>query len=155
MGRGVEGVSVDDVGVVGSSDTYIGVYGYSFATAQPGLAGEAAGNSTGVLGFSGDPLPAAKPKTGMYGYANQDTTANGVFGESPLGVGVRGKTSSGYAGYFQGKVFTTHYLEMAETAMPATPIANRARLFTQDDGTGKTRLCVKFPNGVVRVLATM
>jgi hypothetical protein len=76
-----------------------------------------------------------------------------VYGLSPLGVGVRGHSSSGYAGYFEGRVYTNKWYELGEVATPAAPLANRARLFVRDSA-GKTQLAVKFPNGTVRVLAT-
>ena len=33
-------------------------------------------------------------------------------------------------------------------------VTDRAYLFTRDSGGGKTQLCVKFPSGVVQILAT-
>jgi hypothetical protein len=38
-------------------------------------------------------------------------------------------------------------------AVPAAPVANRARLVIRDNA-GKTQLCVRFHTGVVKVLAT-
>lgn len=49
---------------------------------------------------------------------------------------------------------TDDVFEMVERSAPASPSANRARLFVQDNGSGKTQLCVLFPTGVVQVLAT-
>jgi hypothetical protein len=113
-------------------------------------------SATGAFGFSGagiTPLPAARAKTGVYGYAGQDSTANGVFGESPAGRAIVGYSPSGYAGYFSGRVYTNKWFELSEVSTPASPSANRARLFVRDSA-GKTQLAVKFPNGTVRVLAT-
>lgn len=45
-------------------------------------------------------------------------------------------------------------LEMAEMTAPAAPAANGARLYLEDNGAGKTRLCVKFASGAAIVLAT-
>jgi hypothetical protein len=97
-----------------------------------------------VLGASGDLIPAAKAKTGVYGYANQDTNCKGVFGESP----------TGYAGYFVGNVYTSTFVEMTEISAPAAPGANKARLFLKVNGLGKTQLCVRFQSGAVQVIKT-
>ena len=141
----VRGDSSDYIGVYGQSTSYIGVAGFSSANDRPGSSGQSAGDSTGVQGFSGAAtLPAAKPKTGVYGYAGQDSNSKGVYGESP----------AGYAGYFAGKVYTTKFHEMTEITAPAAPGANKARLFLKDSGSGKTQLCVRFNTGAVQVLAT-
>jgi hypothetical protein len=44
--------------------------------------------------------------------------------------------------------------EMLEMTAPATPAANRLRLYVEDNGSGKTRLVVKFSDGTTAVLAT-
>jgi len=152
--NGVQGTSTSLSGVFGSSMSQYGVQGFSSATNQPASVGISGGNSTGVQGYSGVSLPAAKPKTGVYGYAAQDKYSRGVIGESPAGIGVYGISSTGYGVYAAGKVFTTQFYELTEIATPAAPVANRARLFVKDNGLGKTQLCVKFANGTVKVLAT-
>ena len=151
---GVYGSSSSNIGVLGTSSSYYGVKGLSYAVDQPASLGYSGGNSTGVQGVSGASLPAAKAKTGVYGYAAQDNFSSGVIGESPAGVGVRGHTTTGYAGYFEGRVYTNAFYELTEISTPASPIANRARLFSKDNGVGKTQLCVKFANGTVKILAT-
>jgi hypothetical protein len=132
--RGVVGVSNGDYGVVGTSQV----------------------DATGVLGYSGlqGTEPAAKAKTGLYGYAAQDSTSTAVWGQSPAGRAVRGSTTTGYAGYFEGKVYSTKWFELKEISAPAAPTTNRARLFIRDNGSGKTQLCIKFANGPAKVLAT-
>ena len=154
---GVEGFSDLGFGVQGTSAHRAGVRGTAHAEGQPGALGWSTSSFTGVLGFSGrdvyEPdIPAAKPKTGVFGYAAQDTSSRGMWGESPGGIGVYGRTTSGFAGYFQGKVFTSSFHEMIEIATPAAPGANRARLFVRDVG-GKTQLCVRFATGSVKLLA--
>jgi hypothetical protein len=72
---------------------------------------------------------------------------------TPSGLGVYGKTSTGYGGFFADKVYTTKWYELTEISTPANPVANRARLFLKDNGLGKTQLCVKFAYGTVKVLA--
>lgn len=43
---------------------------------------------------------------------------------------------------------------MTEGAEPAAPAANKALIFAQDNGGGKTQLCVRFPTGVSQCFAT-
>jgi hypothetical protein len=164
-GVGVNGTSASNAGVQGSSDSYYGAYGYStshvgvwgenFASDQPASLGFSGNNWTGVQGYSGvGSPPPAKAKTGVFGYAAQDSNSRGVVGESPAGRGIHGVATTGYAGYFSGKVYTTKWYELTEISTPPNPIANRARLFIKDNGLGKTQVCVKFANGTVKVLAT-
>jgi len=155
-GIGVRGTSTSSDGVQGQSDSHSGVAGITDAPNWPAIGSWARGNSTGVLGYSGVALPlAAPPRTGVYGYAAQDATSVGVRGESPNGFGLYGKTTgTGFAGYFNGKTFMSQFVEIAEIATPAAPRTNRARLFVRDNGLGKTQLCVRFPTGAVKVLAT-
>lgn len=103
-----------------------GVLGYAISSSGTGVVGyESAPNGetrgvygrvnspfgTAILGYSGtasDPAPVAK--TGVYGYADQDTgsrgvhgrstAGRGVFGQASSGQGVRGYATSGSAGYF-------------------------------------------------------
>lgn len=46
------------------------------------------------------------------------------------------------------------FLEVQEMTAPAAPATNSARLFAQDNGAGKTQLCVRFATGAVQVIAT-
>jgi hypothetical protein len=153
-GDGVVGTSDSGIGVSASSSASIAVESISLATNQPASVGRSINNSTGVLGVSGSHVPSARAKTGVYGYAEQDIFASGVLGQSPFGVGVRGKTTGGYAGYFEGRVYTNAFYELGEVATPAAPLAHRARLFVRDNGAGNTQLCVRFPTGSVRVIST-
>jgi hypothetical protein len=45
-------------------------------------------------------------------------------------------------------------IEFEEMTAPAAGAANTARLFTQDNGAGKTQLAVRFNTGAIQVLAT-
>jgi hypothetical protein len=152
---GVFGNTVTGKGVMGASGTGTGVYGDTGSTTSPAVLGRAGGNNTGVQGHSGL-FPLASPaKTGVFGYAAQDSASVGVRGESPAGFGVYGKTTgTGFAGYFNGKTFMSQFVEIGEMSTPAAPAGNRARLFVRDNGLGKTQLCVRFPTGAVQVLAT-
>ena len=96
---------------------------------------------------------APKAKTGVYGYAAQDSSARGVIGETTSGHGLHGIATTGYAGYFAGKVYVSTFQEMPEISTPSAPGLNKARLFVRDNG-GKTQLCVRFNSGAIRVLAT-
>jgi hypothetical protein len=152
---GTWGQSSSSIGLYGQSGANIGVEGFSTANDRPAVAGQSYGNSTGVEGYSGTGgIPAAKAKTGVYGYAGHDNASRGVYGESPAGHGIHGKSSGGWAGFFDGRVFTNKYHELAEITTPSAPPSNHARLFVRDNGSGKTQLCVRFHTGAVKVLAT-
>ena len=58
--------------------------------------------------------------------------------------------------YTTGDIAATHtkFVELDEISAPASPSANKCRLYTRDNGSGKTQLVVKFPTGAVQVLAT-
>jgi hypothetical protein len=152
---GVYGASGSNIGVYGSSGSNVAVYGHNDASNQAATVGQSAGDSTGVQGHSGTGnILAPKAKTGVFGYAAQDSGSRGVYGESPAGHGVHGKSSSGWAGFFDGRVLTVKYHELVEISTPSAPPSNHARLFVRDNSSGKTQLCVRFPTGAVKVLAT-
>jgi hypothetical protein len=152
---GVWGVSTSEAGVHGFSTTSVGVWGTTSAVDKPATAGQSNGNGSGVLGYSGTgDLPPATPKTGVYGYAAQDSASRGVVGDSPAGHGVHGHSSTGWAGYFDGRILTKKYHELVEINTPSAPPSNHARLFIRDNLNGKTQLCVRFATGAVKVLAT-
>jgi hypothetical protein len=47
------------------------------------------------------------------------------------------------------------FVELQElAASPSQPVANRARLFIRDNGSGKTQLCILWPGNAVTVLST-
>jgi hypothetical protein len=155
LGSGVYGYSNSGTGVYGFSASAWGLHGQSSATDAAANVGWSYGDSTALIGYSGTVSPpAAKAKTGVYGYASQDNFSRGVIGESPAGIGVYGITTSGYGGYFAGKVYTTKWYEMTEITAPAAPAANRARLFLRDNGSAKTQLCIRFNTGAVQVITT-
>ena len=45
-------------------------------------------------------------------------------------------------------------LELSEISEPDAGAADTARLFLQDNGSGKTQLCVRFSSGATQVIAT-
>ncbi len=79
-------------------------------------------------------------------------TGSAVFNTSPTLSGV--VSISGSLLEFAGAVLIDQYVEMPEIVAPSAPAANTARLFIQDNGSGKTQLAVRFPSGAVQVIAT-
>ena len=102
-GFGVVGGSLSGTGVVGTSTNGTGTYGSSYSgEAVHGVSVESLGvhGLSSGLGSSGDGVrgTATGPNgNGVHGISNNGTGAYGVYGES----------SSGYAGYFNGKVTVT------------------------------------------------
>ena len=152
---GVNGQSTSAIGVRGTSDTSVGVSGDSSSSVWPAVSGQSHTHMTGVVGYSGGGSPAqAKAKTGVYGFAAQDGTSKGVWGNSPAGHGLHGQSDSGWAGYFDGRVFSRREMVLQEIGTPSAPGRNKATLFVRDNGSGKSQLCVRFHTGSVRILAT-
>lgn len=46
------------------------------------------------------------------------------------------------------------FIDITEITAPSAPSTNRGRLFMQDNGAGKTQLCVRFPTGATQIIAT-
>jgi hypothetical protein len=156
-GSGVIAFSNSGAAVSGTSQTWSGIFGYVPGGANTrGVTGVAYGDGTGVMGQSSTaPLSrTAKAKTGVYGYAGQDSGSRGVWGETKAGHAIHGNATTGYAGYFAGKVFTTAFHELQEISAPIAPGANKARLFVRDNGSGKSQLCVRFSSGAIQVVVT-
>jgi hypothetical protein len=151
--------STDGQGVFGSANALTGecygVWGVSASSAGHGVHGHAtaaSGATFGVYGAASSPNGIGVLGTTFGG----GTASRGVSGQTAAGHGIHGKaTTTGFAGYFEGKVYTSKFIEMTEqSSNPAAPAANKARLFVRDDGTGHTQLCVRFNTGSVKVLAT-
>ena len=148
------GTGVHGRATAGSATT--GVYGEGRVT---GVYGEGTlGGGSGVVGVANGTSGPGGLSSGVYG-TTESTTGMGVRAVSLAATGVNygihasNNSPAGFAGYFEGRVFTTTFYELIEIADPAAPSANRARLFAHDIG-GKTELCVRFPSGAVQVLAT-
>ncbi len=95
-GGGLLGIRTSGIGVIGQSTSSAGVVGFTAATDQPGLYGQSTSNNTGTIGLSGGALPSAPPaKTGVYGYAAQDSASVGAKGESTAGTGTSGVSATG------------------------------------------------------------
>jgi len=98
---GVHGTSTNGIGIYAHSDTGTGIIADSYGDGQAGGVARSVGNSTAFIGYSGNSsAPAPVAKTGLFGYANQDSSARGVFGKSGSGQGVRGQATTGVGGYF-------------------------------------------------------
>jgi hypothetical protein len=69
-----------------SSDKASAISALNHSAAHAAIFGESLGGSPGVYGTSG-PGGAPSPKTGVFGFANQDATAVGIKGQSPKGRG--------------------------------------------------------------------
>ena len=91
---------------------------------------------------------------GINGVIGRSPSSIGVAGISTGGVGVYGASQGGYAGEFDGRVLVRSFIDLEERSTPAKPFHNRARLFVRENGANHTQLCVRFPNGNTRVLAT-
>jgi len=94
----VYGTGVSGTGVYATSSTGYGIRGLSGAASLPAVLAQATGGSTGLLATSGT-KPAARAKTGVFGYADQDAMSRGVIGRSPAGQGLRGETVTGVGVY--------------------------------------------------------
>ena len=149
-GTAVRAESKDGFGLVANSGSKAAVFATS--SSALGVIGFS-GTSTGIQGSSGS-LPNPRAKTGVYGTASVDSSSKGVWGNSAKGHGIHGQADSGWAGYFDGRLFVKKYVELAEIRTPTAPGSNEARLFIRDNGNGRTQLCVRFHTGSVRVLAT-
>jgi hypothetical protein len=95
----------------GATGKTTGGFFFSESPAGFGVRGEDVLGGTGVSGTSDGgttggatgamkptdtaPLPASPGKTGVYGYANNDSTARGVYGRTMVGRGVCGQATSG------------------------------------------------------------
>jgi hypothetical protein len=78
-----------------SSGSGFGVWGSSSASDQPEVVALSYGGNTCLLGVSGTVLPATPAKTGLYGYAVQDSGGRGLWGRANAGLGVYGQATSG------------------------------------------------------------
>src|SRR5262245_50736807 len=59
-----------------------------------------------------------------------------------------------YATLVSNTIVQTGYIEQTEAASPGNAAADRVRLFTQDNGAGKTQLMAIFSTGAAQVVAT-
>lgn len=175
-GIGVAGTSDTGIGVFGSSTNAQGVWAFSkqnaalFARSLNSVGIHAIGGGaqgivgSGVTGVQGNSqtrsgsgvggLNAALGGTGVRGQA-RGAGSRGVAGFTTAGHAIHGESAAGWAGFFDGRVFTNRYVEFHEVSAPVgAPGTNGARLFVRNGPGGRTQLCVRFHSGAVRVLAT-
>jgi len=156
FGQSSTGTGVLALATSANGSSAFGLFARSDSANAAAIGARSSADRTAVLAMSGSgTFPPSKAKTAVYGYANQDNTAKGVWGDTISGHAIHGTAGpSGYAGYFAGKVFTTKWYEMKEITPPPAPSGNKGRLFMRDNGSGKTQLCVRFNTGAIQVLAT-
>jgi hypothetical protein len=97
LGTGIGLQGWGDIGVDAYGET-IGVNAISDGTSAPAVVAWNRGNSVGQFGMStdgNDSPPSMPPKTGVFGLAEQDAGARGVFGKTAAGQGVRGEAGTG------------------------------------------------------------
>ena len=154
-GAGVKGVG--DTGVWGESAGTNGVWGHNSgatgytggASAQAdspdgvGVWGFASTNGAGVMGLSVsdnvDPMTAAPHKTGVWGYAVQDASARGVWGQTTVGQAVRGEATTGTG------VFAT------SASGPALEVSGKAKFTRSGKASipkGKLSVDITVPGGL-------
>jgi endosialidase-like protein len=109
---GVFGESNSSDGVYGYSNSSSGVYGYSYKA--DGVTASST-NGRAITAHSVNAIGIYSVSDNGYGVWGQSKNQFGVVGEdSGTGVGVYGSSSSGYAGYFAGKVAATAYLTVSD-----------------------------------------
>ena len=134
---GVTGSSRDGVGVEGRSDEGLaGVHGSS--SDRYGVYGESQ-NGVGVLGTSptnavqGVSTGTSGPAIGVSGYCQ---TGQGVLGGSETGIGIGGRSQSGWAGYFEGNVIVQGDFYVSGRKSAAVP---------HPDGSLRSLFCLESP----------
>jgi hypothetical protein len=134
---GVTGSSRDGVGVEGRSDEGLaGVHGSS--SDRYGVYGESQ-NGVGVLGTSptnavqGVSTGTSGPAIGVTGYCR---TGQGVLGGSETGIGIGGRSRSGWAGYFEGNVIVQGDFYVSGRKSAAVP---------HPDGSLRSLYCLESP----------
>jgi len=132
-GGGLLALGGSNYGVKATSGT-TAIRGTSTAANAPAIRGE----SSGAEG------------TGVSGHSDQWV---GVAGTSTDGFAIWGQSGTNYAGFFVNQVYMGSWIDIEEIGDPGAAGPNQARLFTRDNG-GKTELCVRFPTGVLQVLAS-
>lgn len=97
------------------------------------------------------------PTYAFVGASTITTTATVAITGAPL-IGSNATITNPYALWIQanangGGVLVDQYIDHVEMVAPAAPPANTARTYCDDNGSGKSRLMVRFPTGAVQQLA--
>jgi hypothetical protein len=102
------------------------------------------GGVTLTFGYVGGKVQATVAGTATIGFA-------GTIDLIPNSYGAAGSDSIDVKGNIRTEV---GFFELGEMTAPSAPAANRARLYVEDNGAGKSRLVVRFPSGAAQVIAT-
>ena len=127
------------------------------ATSGRAVMGVAGSNGSGIWGSSPD-------HNGVHGLTDDGIgvlgeargTGTGVYAFAQHGPALEAFAFFTYCALFNQSILLYGFQDMwgANPSTPDAPQEGMARLFSRDDGTGKTQLCVRFPTGAVQVLAT-
>jgi len=90
--------------------------------AGAGLKTTESGNGTALLAVSGTTVVTPAAKIGVYGYANQDSAARGVYGKTGAGTGVWGNSDTGRGVFGQSTSGTG--VDAKSTTGPAVQASN-------------------------------
>jgi len=133
-----------------------GVYGRTDSPDGDGVQARntgAHGTGAAIRAFGGQNVGVRATTDNVAAIYGSSDSGEGVLGISYSDAGVYGISTTNYAGFFQGRLRVTQYVDIAEMSPPAAPLFNNARLFVRDNA-GKTQLCVKFPDGTFVVIAS-
>lgn len=137
------------------SSSAISVVRASGSTA-PGIGVTNASNATGQC------IVITNPSTADSLEINQDAAGIGIdLNKTNTGAGTCLDITNAGTGYgilvtqtgAAPAIGVTAEIEFTEQTAPAAPAANKARLFCQDNGAGKTQLMVLFPSGAAQQIA--
>jgi len=164
----------------GGSTTASGNFSHaqgSFTTAS-GVFSHAQGSNTQAIGSFSHAQGSSTTASGDYSHAGgrkAKATADGVFAisdsqDADFTVSIINAFGARFAGGYlfsggavaissnldvAGSIEASTWIDLPEQASdPAAPAANNARIFTKDNGSGKTQLVVRFATGAVQVIAT-
>jgi hypothetical protein len=119
---------------VGGSNNGSGVSGFGGGTTGPGVSGVGSGpNTDGVLGFG-----RGSGGAGVHGFSSE-LDGNGVLADASNGGGafaVWARSSSGFAGFFEGKVNINGDLHVTGAKVAVVPFP---------DGTSRVLYCIESP----------
>lgn len=119
------------------------------------LSGTTVANGNTIVGFqAGSNNPFSGTYNCLFGWKAGDSLTTGsnniVIGKDQEADSPTGNDQINIGGvYFHDRIIYTE-----RSGDPAAPAANQAVIYTKDNGSGKTQLCVRFNTGAVQVIAT-
>ncbi|MBK8150868.1 MAG: hypothetical protein IPK58_22355 [Acidobacteria bacterium] len=87
---------------------------------------------------------------GKAGQVTWDSGANGAYLNPDIGLA---RSAAGIVKITNGST-GAGAMQLQEMTAPTAPATNNAIIFAEDNGSGKTRIVVRFPTGADVVLAT-